>query len=106
VLALLRPEVPATLLEPRARRWAFLREACRAAGRAEIEVLRDRHDRYAGPPAPTVTIRALALPLRDLAPLVAPGGRVLAFGAAPAPERGWEPGASPRPADLHVWRRQ
>ena len=44
VLALLRPELPVTLLEPRARRWAFLREAARAGGRPDVEVLRARHD--------------------------------------------------------------
>ena len=31
VLALLRPRLDVTLLEPRQRRWAFLREAARAA---------------------------------------------------------------------------
>jgi 16S rRNA (guanine527-N7)-methyltransferase len=63
VLALLRDDLDVTLLEPRARRWAFLREAARASGRAGIDVQRLRHDRYAGPPAETVTLRALALPL-------------------------------------------
>jgi len=51
VLALLRADLSATLLEPRLRRWAFLREASRAAGRPELDVRRERHDRYAGPPA-------------------------------------------------------
>src|SRR5687768_11160821 len=34
VLGLLRPDLKTTLLEPRMRRWAFLREAARRAGRA------------------------------------------------------------------------
>src|SRR6266700_3065338 len=70
VLALLRDDLEAILLEPRARRWAFLREATRAAGRGDVEVLRRRHDQYEGPPAPTVTLRGLALPLGALARLV------------------------------------
>jgi len=82
VLALLRDDLEATLLEPRQRRWAFLREAARRAGR-RVEVLRVRHDRYPGPPAATVTVRALALPLRELRPLVASGGQLLVFGPPP-----------------------
>ncbi len=82
VLALLRDDLEVTLLEPRARRWAFLREAARAAGRP-VRVLRFRHDSYPGPPARTVTLRALAVPLAELAPLVEPGGRVLVFGGRP-----------------------
>jgi hypothetical protein len=58
VLALLRDDLEAILLEPRARRWAFLREATRAAGRGDVEVLRRRHDQYEGPPAPGWSSRA------------------------------------------------
>jgi 16S rRNA (guanine527-N7)-methyltransferase len=84
VLALLRDELDVTLLEPRARRWAFLREAVRVTGRERVEVLRLRHDAYRGPPARTLTLRGLRLPLSELQPLVAPGGRVLLFGPGPA----------------------
>jgi 16S rRNA (guanine527-N7)-methyltransferase len=84
VLALLRDDLDVTLLEPRARRWAFLREAARAAGRSGIAVERRRHDGFSGPPAPTVTLRALSLPLEQLRPLVAPAGRVIVFGGRPA----------------------
>lgn len=80
VFAVLRADLEVTLLEPRARRWAFLREAARAAGAAGVSVLRQRHDTYAGPPARTLTLRALALPLGELASLVEAGGRVLCFG--------------------------
>lgn len=83
VLALLRDDLQVTLLEPRARRWAFLREAARAAGHRRVAVERLRHDRYAGPPAATVTLRALALPLGELLGLVEPGGRVIVFGGRP-----------------------
>jgi 16S rRNA G527 N7-methylase RsmG len=85
VLALLRDDLQVTLLEPRLRRWAFLREAARAAERG-VTVLRARHDAYAGPPAATVTLRGLALPLRSLVPLVAPGGMLIVIGRAPAAE--------------------
>jgi 16S rRNA (guanine527-N7)-methyltransferase len=84
VLALLRPELEVRLLEPRARRWAFLREACRAVARPDVVVLRLRHDAYPGPPADTVTLRALALPVAELVPLLAPGGRLLVFGRSRA----------------------
>lgn len=81
VLAALRPDVAATLLEPRQRRWAFLREAARAMGLV-VDVRRQRHDEYDGPPADTVTVRALRLPPEEMAPLVARGGRLLVFGVA------------------------
>ena len=79
VFALVRDDLEVTLLEPRARRWAFLREAARAAGRT-VRVLRLRHDGYKGPPARTVTLRAVALPLAELSGLVLPGGRVVVLG--------------------------
>jgi 16S rRNA (guanine527-N7)-methyltransferase len=100
VLALLEPLRPATLLEPRARRWAFLREAARATGREDVQVLRQRHDAYPGPPAANVTLRGLRLPLAALEPLVAPGGRLLIFGPPPDPAGGWRqlaPGVASRP---------
>lgn len=107
VLALLRDDLEVVLLEPRARRWAFLREAARAAGRTGVEVLRRRHDQYEGPPAPTVTLRALALPLAALAPLVERGGLALVFGGDPRPEAPFrlEPPRAPGQGRLHVFRR-
>lgn len=89
VLGLLEPARGVTLLEPRARRWAFLREAARAAGRPDVDVLRLRHDQYDGPPAANVTMRALRLPLGELAPLVAARGRVLVLGPPVAAAPGW-----------------
>jgi len=104
VLAALRPDLPVTLLEPRQRRWAFLREAARVVGRADVEVRRARHDGYAGPPAQTVSLRALALPLPEIAPLVAPGGRVLIWGPRPPPDEGFV--VEPDPAlGVHARRR-
>jgi len=90
VLSLLRPDLRVGLLEPRQKRWAFLREAARAAGRAGVEVLRVRHDGYAGPPATNVTLRALRLDLPALRPLLAPGGRVVALGSPLSPADGFQ----------------
>jgi 16S rRNA (guanine527-N7)-methyltransferase len=106
VLALLRPELAVTLLEPRARRWAFLREAARALARPDVAVLRARHDAYAGPPAQTVTLRALALPPAELLPLLLPGGALLVFGRRPRaePPLRLEPGPNPA-AGPHLFRR-
>jgi 16S rRNA (guanine527-N7)-methyltransferase len=103
VLALLRPDLQVTLLEPRQKRWAFLREAAREAGATNVTVLRARHDGYPGPPADTVTVRALALDLEDLAHLVRPGGRAIVFGGAPEVAAGWaEEGAA---GDARIYRR-
>ena len=108
VLALLRPDLDVTLLEPRQKRWAFLREAARAAGRPDVAVRRERHDTYTGPPAATVTLRALSLPLGQLSGLVVPGGRVLVFGVAPSPAPGWraEPAGDPAGGRIHAWSRE
>jgi 16S rRNA (guanine527-N7)-methyltransferase len=40
VLALLRPDLPVTLLEPRQRRWAFLREAACSSRRGMLPTAR------------------------------------------------------------------
>lgn len=104
VLALLRPGRPCTLLEPRTRRWAFLREAVRATGAGGVSVLRLRHTDYRGGPADTVTVRALRLPLADYGDLVRPGGRLLAFGVPPAGE-GPFLREGEAPGGLHVFRR-
>ena len=101
VLALLRDDLEVTLLEPRQRRWAFLREAVRRAG-GSVVVRRERHDQYPGPPAATVTVRALALPLRELRPLLRPDGRALVFGAAPGPDPSFA--REDGPAGVHVFR--
>lgn len=108
VLALLRDDLPAVLLEPRTRRWAFLREAARACGRTGVEAMRLRHDQYAGPAGRTVTLRALALPLPSLAGLVEPGGRVLVFGGTPtaAPPFHLEETRPIGQGSLFVFRRQ
>jgi 16S rRNA G527 N7-methylase RsmG len=105
VLALLREDLEVCLLEPRQRRWAFLREAARAGGRPDVEVRRERHDGYGGPPAATVTLRALSLPLSALAPLVRPGGRVVVWGRAPEIKAGFVEEPALAAPDRHAYRR-
>jgi 16S rRNA G527 N7-methylase RsmG len=107
VLALLRGDLEVTLLEPRTRRWAFLREAARQSGAPGTRVVRCRHETYEGPPARTVTLRALALPLPELAPLVAPRGRLLVLGERPRLEGPFT--EEPAPQGAHgawLFRRQ
>lgn len=105
VFALAREDLEVTLLEPRSRRWAFLTQATRAAGRPDVRVLKRRHDQYGGPPARTVTVRGLAVPLGELGPLVAHGGRLLVFGGAPRPQPPFEAEPLAAAADVHVFRR-
>lgn len=104
VLALLRPDLEVTLVEPRLKRWAFLREAIRGAACPRVRVFRGRHLEWPGPPAETVLLRALALPLRELRALTRPGGRVLVLGQPPSPAPGFaaEPGPAP---SVHAFRR-
>jgi 16S rRNA (guanine527-N7)-methyltransferase len=91
VLAVARPDLTITLVEPLARRTAFLSEAVTALGLdATVTVVRGRaEDLAAGPPvaADVVTARAVA-PLDRLAawclPLAAVGGRLLALKGASA----------------------
>ena len=81
VLAALRPDLHFTLLEPRAKRWAFLREAAREMGLGNSNALRVRSDAYLGAPAGPVTMRAVGLNPSGLRPLLQPsGGCVLVFG--------------------------
>lgn len=85
ILAALRPDLTFTLLEPRAKRWAFLREAAREMGLANTEVRRERSDEYRGDPADTVTMRAVGLAPTQLRPLLPLGGCVLVFGGPDLP---------------------
>jgi len=85
ILAALRPDVEFTLLEPRAKRWAFLRDAAREMKVRNVTVRRERSDEYPGPKAATVTMRAVGLDPDALRPLVAPGGCVLVFGGPELP---------------------
>jgi 16S rRNA (guanine527-N7)-methyltransferase len=91
VLGVARPDLTITLVEPLARRTAFLSEAVTALGLgATVTVVRGRAEDLAGGPpvaADVVTARAVA-PLDRLAgwclPLAAVGGRLLALKGASA----------------------
>jgi len=91
VLAVARPDLSITLVEPLARRTAFLSETVTALGlESTVTVVRGRaEDVVDGPPAgaDVVTARAVA-PLDRLAgwclPLAAIGGRLLALKGASA----------------------
>ncbi|GAA1850012.1 16S rRNA (guanine(527)-N(7))-methyltransferase RsmG [Asanoa iriomotensis] len=90
VLAVARPDLSVVLVEPLARRTAFLAEVVTALGLdAVVTVVRGRAEevRAAVDPADVVTARAVA-PLDRLAgwclPLTAPGGRLLALKGASA----------------------
>jgi 16S rRNA (guanine527-N7)-methyltransferase len=90
VLAVARPDLTITLVEPLARRAAFLSEAVTTLGLdAAVMVVRARAEDLAGGPtaAEVVTARAVA-PLDRLAgwclPLATIGGRVLAVKGASA----------------------
>lgn len=80
ILAALRPELSFTLLEPRAKRWAFLREAAREMGLENVAIVRERSDGYRGRLATTVTMRAVGLDPEAVRSLLAIGGCVLVFG--------------------------
>jgi 16S rRNA (guanine527-N7)-methyltransferase len=93
VLAVARPDLRITLVEPLARRTAFLSEVVTTLGLdATVTVVRGRAEDLAGGPlvaADVVTARAVA-PLDRLAgwclPLTAIGGRLLALKGASAAE--------------------
>jgi 16S rRNA (guanine527-N7)-methyltransferase len=82
-LALARPDLTVTLLEPTQRRVAFLTEVVAELGLARVDVLTARAEDVAGEvTARVVTARAVA-PLDRLArwalPLASPGGVLLAM---------------------------
>ncbi|MEV6815684.1 16S rRNA (guanine(527)-N(7))-methyltransferase RsmG [Micromonospora sp. NPDC051296] len=94
VLAIARPDLTVTLIEPLARRTAFLQETVDALALNEaVRVLRGRAEEAAAGPDPmygdVVTARAVA-PLDRLAawclPLAVPGGRLVALKGASAAE--------------------
>ncbi|WP_239082209.1 16S rRNA (guanine(527)-N(7))-methyltransferase RsmG [Actinoplanes teichomyceticus] len=91
VLAVARPDLGITLVEPMARRTAFLTEAVDELGLDNVTVLRGRAEEVIGEAggADIVTARAVA-PLDRLAgwclPLARVGGRLLALKGASAAE--------------------
>jgi 16S rRNA (guanine527-N7)-methyltransferase len=90
VLALARPDLDVTLIEPMARRTAFLEEARATLDAGNVRVVRGRAEDWSGAERfDVVTARALA-PLAKLLtwalPLVAPGGSLLAMKGSSAEE--------------------
>ena len=93
VLAMARPDLSVILVEPLARRTAFLSEAVASLGLARTTVVRARAEDLRGRPEPgpvdIVTARAVA-PLDRLTawclPLAAVGGRLLALKGESAAE--------------------
>lgn len=85
-LAILRPDLRITLVEPLLRRWRFLELAVEELGiSARVDVVRARAEDLTGADQPrytTVTSRALA-PLAKVVlwcrPLMAPGGQIVAI---------------------------
>jgi 16S rRNA (guanine527-N7)-methyltransferase len=108
-LALARPDLTVTLLEPLARRVAFLTECVDRLGLVRVTVVRGRAEE--GPVrrdlggADVVTARAVA-PLDKLAgwclPLLRPGGRLLAIKGSTAAEELAAVGRLPGAADAVV----
>ncbi|WP_084701682.1 16S rRNA (guanine(527)-N(7))-methyltransferase RsmG [Cryptosporangium arvum] len=90
VLGIVRPDLRITLLEPLARRVAFLSEAIASLGLSRVTVRRGRAEEVVGQvSASIVTARAVA-PLDRLAgwclPLCEPEGRMLALKGSSAAE--------------------
>jgi 16S rRNA (guanine527-N7)-methyltransferase len=91
VVAILRPDIGVTLIEPMLRRTTFLTEAVEALELTAVTVRRDRAEdvRDLAGSFDVVLARAVA-PLEKLAgwtvPLLRPGGRLLALKGTSAPE--------------------
>jgi 16S rRNA (guanine(527)-N(7))-methyltransferase RsmG len=103
VLAILRPDLRTTLLEPRARRWAFLREATRRLGRLDVGVERARCEEYRGPGADSVTLRGLDLPVDVAGRLALEDGEILYFGGEPMDSTDWERADVRELVDSKLW---
>jgi len=107
VLAVVRPDLRVTLLEPLLRRVTFLEETVGALGLGNVEVLRGRAEDLRDRRFDVVTARAVA-PLDRLArwtlPLVRPGGRLLAMKGASAAEEMAEHASALRSAGAQNWR--
>lgn len=83
VLAIARPDLRITLVEPLLRRTTFLTEAVEQLELPNVEVVRDRAEALHGRRSFAVVASRAVAPLDRLArwclPLVAPGGRMLAM---------------------------
>lgn len=96
-LRIARPDVRLVLVESRARKCAFLREAVRAVGLEGVSVengrIEDVAARWSGPGADVVTIRAVRADAglwRDVRRLLGPDGKVLWFRTGAPEDTGWD----------------
>jgi 16S rRNA (guanine527-N7)-methyltransferase len=82
-LAIARPDLTVTLVEPMARRCVFLEEAVAALGLARVDVQRARAEELAGRRTADVVLARAVAPLARLVPLALPllraGGELLAI---------------------------
>jgi len=80
-LAIVRPDLTVTALEPRRKRAAFLRHVLRSVPVANAEVLEDRVERLDRSSWAVATVRAVGSlgELVGRAPFLAAGGRLLAW---------------------------
>jgi 16S rRNA (guanine527-N7)-methyltransferase len=105
VVAIARPDLKVTLVEPMARRVAFLEEVCDRLGLVAVDVVRARAEQWSDPRRfDVVTARAVAaLPklLGWVMPLVAEDGVLLAMKGSSAAD---EVAAAAR--ELRRWRAQ
>lgn len=111
-LLVAREGLRGVLLEPRERRWAFLREVVREVG-VDAEVRRERWQAHEGGPYEALTCRGVAARewVGAATRLVKPGGLMLWWSGEGGV--GVEPGARVLPSPvstpggglLHVWRR-
>ena len=103
VLAIRRPDLRVTLVEPLLRRTTFLSETVERLGLANVTVVRERAENLHGTSEfDVVTSRAVAPLPRLLAwslPLVRPGGSMLALKGASAQEE-----VTNAEAELSRWR--
>jgi 16S rRNA (guanine527-N7)-methyltransferase len=87
VLAIARPDLTVTLVEPLLRRTVWLDDVVAGLGLSNVRVHRGRAEEFVRGQAPVVTARAVA-PLTRLwewcGPLLAPGGVLLAMKGATA----------------------
>ena len=113
-LLVARRDVRGVLLEPRGRRWAFLKEVVRVLG-LEAEVLRVELARFSGGKVENMTVRGLARQVweGEAAKVLGEGGRLLWWAgprAAVRPPAGFEdvitcPLPSQERGRLVVWGR-
>ncbi len=107
-LKIAAPDVVLTLVEARERKCAFLREAVRVLGLADVKVRQARFEALRPLPRGTVvTVRAVRLTSEVLdlvADILAPAGQLLAFGSLANDDRFVEMGSVVAPGGERIRR--